>query len=230
MPEVPQEVVVQIHPAERVSIERLQEHPRNYRSHPPEQLAEIQASLTQHGQYRNVVCAEDYTVLAGHGVKQAAEELGWTELSVVRLGIAADSAAALKVLVADNYIAKGALDADTEMMAILNVLEEEGDLTGSGFNQQQKRALQIVIAPPDNLHKEDAAAEWAATFGEDLQYEEGARAIRLVVQFDSEEARDQFIEQQEFIITSKAKQTWSTWWPPRQKKDIGSVQWEDSDA
>lgn len=53
---------------ETVPIKELRPHPRNYRSHPEDQLEELMASLDENNQYRNVVIAWDNTILAGHGV------------------------------------------------------------------------------------------------------------------------------------------------------------------
>ena len=63
----------------------VRSHPRNDGSHPPDEIAHLKQSLTQHGVYRNVVIAEDGTILAGHGVVQAAQELGHTHIAVKRL-------------------------------------------------------------------------------------------------------------------------------------------------
>ena len=54
----------------------LKPHPRNYRGHPEGQVAHLEQSLRDHGIYRNVVVANDNTILAGHGVIVAAQKLG----------------------------------------------------------------------------------------------------------------------------------------------------------
>jgi hypothetical protein len=53
---------------ELIAIKELKPHPRNYRSHPEDQLVHLVNSIKQHGFYRNVVVAKDNTILAGHGV------------------------------------------------------------------------------------------------------------------------------------------------------------------
>ena len=58
------------------SVEDLTPHPQNYRDHPQDQIAHIVRSIEEHGFYRNVVVAKDNTILAGHGVVQAAQQLG----------------------------------------------------------------------------------------------------------------------------------------------------------
>src|SRR5689334_4422777 len=58
----------------------LYPHDRNYRNHPPEQIKMLKASLERfNGQVRSIVVQEcangSYTIVAGHGVVQAAQEL-----------------------------------------------------------------------------------------------------------------------------------------------------------
>jgi len=53
---------------ETVPIHLLKPHPQNYRSHPADQLEHIKQSIREYGIYRNIVVAEEYTILAGPGV------------------------------------------------------------------------------------------------------------------------------------------------------------------
>src|SRR3990172_9879958 len=63
-------------------IARLQANPRNYRSHPPEQIQVLVASLLRHGQQKPIVVTPDGVILAGHGVLEAAKAAGWQEVAV----------------------------------------------------------------------------------------------------------------------------------------------------
>jgi ParB-like chromosome segregation protein Spo0J len=69
---------------EDVALDDLKPHPRNYQQHPDDELAHIMESIKTHGFYRNVVIARDGTILAGHGVTQAARKLGYTHVPVIR--------------------------------------------------------------------------------------------------------------------------------------------------
>ena len=93
---------VDIRQSRLVKITGLKDHPRNYRTHPEDQIEYLMESIRQHGFYRNVVVARDSTVLAGHGVVEAARRLGLEKVSVIRLDLDADSPQALKVLAADT--------------------------------------------------------------------------------------------------------------------------------
>src|SRR5258707_279190 len=97
------------YPVEIVAVADLKPHPQNYREHPDDELEHIVESIRANGFYRNVVVARDNTLLAGHGVVQAAKKLGKTEIPVLRLDLDPDDPKALKVLVGDNEIARMAM-------------------------------------------------------------------------------------------------------------------------
>ena len=56
------------YPVEQFSPDQLKPHPRNYRDHPQDQIDHLIQSIRENGFYRNVVVANDNTILAGHGV------------------------------------------------------------------------------------------------------------------------------------------------------------------
>ncbi len=63
---------------EQRPLDLLRPHPRNYRRHPERQLAVLRDSLRIHGQQKPVVITPDGTILAGHGLVEAASAEGWT--------------------------------------------------------------------------------------------------------------------------------------------------------
>lgn len=84
----------------KVKIEGLQPHPMNYNRHPDEQIQELEKSLEQFGQFKNIVVCQN-TILAGHGLVEAAKRKGMTEIyALVRDDLAEDQQKAL--LIADN--------------------------------------------------------------------------------------------------------------------------------
>ena len=60
MSDIPALHVEHVPPAE------LKAHPRNYRRHPEDQIDHIVSSIEQHGFYRNIIAAQDGTVLGHH--------------------------------------------------------------------------------------------------------------------------------------------------------------------
>lgn len=126
----------------------LQAHPQNYRAHPPEQVSAIKASLTRLGQFRAVVVNTEDTILAGHGVVQAAQELGWTEITVhVFEG---DEAEQRLVMVADNELSRKAEDDERDLMSLLREINEDfGDLRGTGWDEREMQERLDALAGED---------------------------------------------------------------------------------
>jgi ParB-like chromosome segregation protein Spo0J len=59
-----------------VKVSTLRAHPENYNTHPEEQLVELEKSLDQFSQFKNIVVNPDNIVLAGHGLVEAAKRKG----------------------------------------------------------------------------------------------------------------------------------------------------------
>jgi ParB-like chromosome segregation protein Spo0J len=103
-----------------VDLADLKPHPRNYRDHPEDQIQHLIHSIETHGMYRNIVAAKDLTILAGHGVVEAANRVdSVTTIPTVVLDIESDSAAALKILAADNMLGHFAEDDDRILTDLL---------------------------------------------------------------------------------------------------------------
>jgi DNA modification methylase len=126
-----------------IPLATLRPHPRNDGHHPPEELAHLKQSLTEHGVYRNVVIADDGTILAGHGVVQAAQELGHTQILARRMAYGPDDPQALKILVGDNHIARLRMQDDAALVTLLQDLAQHDPLAllGTGFDAHALEAL-----------------------------------------------------------------------------------------
>jgi len=132
-------------PLEMVALATLHPHPRNYQDHPDEELDHLVHSLKTHGWYKNVVIAQDDTLLAGHGVVKAALRAGWTHGPVRRLPYPSDHPEALKVLAGDNEIARLAIRNEPALTALIQELHTEGiPLLGTGWDPAH---LEALLAP-----------------------------------------------------------------------------------
>jgi DNA modification methylase len=149
---------------EFVETSRLHAHERNYRSHPKEQITHLQQSLKQFGFYRNVVVANDNTILAGHGVVEAAKANHVRRIPVVRLAIASDDPKALKVLVADNTLAFFAED-DADALAVL-LNELDSDLLGTGFDLDDFAEDSIDVPEANVDQAKELQAKWKTRLGQ----------------------------------------------------------------
>jgi hypothetical protein len=214
------------YPVELARLDTLRSHPRNYRTHPEEQLEHIAASIRQHGFYRNVVVTEDGTILAGHGVTAAARKMGYLELPVIRLSIDPMSPAALRLLAGDNEIGRRAEIDDrglSEILRDLKALDIHG-LLGTGYDAAMLANLVFITRPESEIPDAGAAAAWAGM----PDFAPEADAPSLVVRFDAAEKREEFLRLIGVaIIHKKQGAVWSVWWPERAKdrpRDVAFVE------
>jgi hypothetical protein len=131
-------------------IATLKDHPQNdgWRRHPPEQVAELSALLEQFGWLRNVVVSSDGYIVAGHGIVAAAKSRGESTVPVVVMAHKHDSPEALKFMVAENTVQRGAETDDTALAALLASIQQqsEGGLSGTGYDDSELDALIGEIA------------------------------------------------------------------------------------
>jgi hypothetical protein len=124
----------------------LDGHKRNYRSHPPAQIAKLKASLDRFKQVRSIVVAPEsngrYTILAGHGVVEAARECDVAEINCDIVPASWDKATREAYLVADNLHSQDAEDDETMLAAILQEQQDAGfDLASLGTDDEALRQL-----------------------------------------------------------------------------------------
>lgn len=132
-------------PVEHLPVEHLRAHPQNYKVHPAAQLEHIKSSIRKHGLYRNVIIARDNTILAGHGVVQAARELQLRFIPCKRLDLDPLSPAALAVLAGDNEVDRLAAIDDSQLVDILRRIhadDPDAGLQGTGFDSLTLAALE----------------------------------------------------------------------------------------
>ncbi len=219
-------MTVTTHAARLIKLSTLKPHPLNYRDHSDEaHRAHIRSSIEEHGFYRNVVTANDFTILAGHGVAEVSAELGVDKVPVVKLDIEPDSTQALKILAADNKISNGAVDDERALTELLKQISDDADLLGTGYDGQQLAALAMVTRTTSELNDFDAAAEWVGM----PDYEAGVIPVAVNIQFDTDEDRLAFIDKMELVVSKRQGRTWSTWWPARQRNDVASLHWDADD-
>ena len=86
--------------AEQVDINKLSPDPANVRSHSNRNLSSIKSSLQRFGQQKPIVVDKKWVVVAGNGTLEAARDLGWETISVVRTELEGPEAIAFAI--ADN--------------------------------------------------------------------------------------------------------------------------------
>lgn len=215
-------------PTEVVAIETLRPHPRNYKEHPEDQIENLVASLQQYGQTRNVVVARDGTILAGHGVVDAAWRADWTTIEVRRMDLDPSDPDALKLLALDNEVARFSLNDDRALTELLREVAAEATagLVGTGYDEMLLASLAMVTRPTSELLDRDAAAEWVGM----PDYTPEGNVWKLVVQFTSIADRDRFLDEtalRDVVYVSKiTPYAMSAWWPkPEEVRHDSSLRW-----
>lgn len=208
-------------PPETVPVSSLTPHPRNYQEHPDDQIEHLVESLREHGQYSNVVIAQDGTLLAGHGVWLAHQRAGLATIEVRRMPYGPDEPRALKLLLGDNLITHLAMRDDRLTAELLkDVADADPDgLLGTGFDAAMLANLVFVTRPAGEIRDFDAAAHWAGL----PEYDRGQGSFRLILLCDTAESRAEaaaVIGAPHVAVGGDfQKQQVSVRWPLREKYD-----------
>ena len=208
-----------------IAVEKLKPHPRNYRTHPDDQLEHIIKSIKDHGFYRNVVAGRDWTILAGHGVVQAARKMKIETVPVIQLDLDPLSPKALKLLAGDNEIGHlGEID-DRLLTDMLKELKLSDDgLLGTGFDEKMLANLIFVTRPASKIADANEAAQWVGM----PEYNEGSNLPCLVITFKTESDRGRFVKKFHLKIGLKRVKlrAWTTRWPWTENKKSSKSKFE----
>jgi len=141
----------------KLSVADLVPYARNSRTHSPQQIDKIAASIREFGFLNPIIVDGRNGIVAGHGRVLAAQKLGLSELPVIDASHLSEAQKRAYVI-ADNRLA---LDAgwDNEMLKIeLQDLEADGfDLSLTGFELDEIGDL--LAEPITGLTDEDAVPE-----------------------------------------------------------------------
>lgn len=123
-------------------VERLVPFENNARTHSPEQLAQLQASIEQFGFTAPILVDGQDGILAGHGRLEAARLLGMTEVPVVVLDHMSPEQRRAYVI-ADNKLAENAGWDLGQLNAELRALmAADFDLNSMGFDDDELKRLE----------------------------------------------------------------------------------------
>jgi ParB family chromosome partitioning protein len=206
-----------------MKVAELKDHPQNYRKHPDDQLAHLVQSIKDYGIYRNVIVANDGTILSGHGVVAAARKMEMSHVPVLQLSLAPDDVRALKLLTADNEISNlGEVD-DKKLSELLKeVLDSDGSLLGTGYNEIMLSGLLHLVSP---MGAERVGYE---EHSEGLpDYEMGVLPPKLTLSFRTVADKIAFgkLIEQDLTINTRG-----LWWPARESDDLDSLRFIQDDG
>jgi hypothetical protein len=129
-------------------IERLVPYARNARTHSPEQVAQIAASIVEFGFLNPILVASDAGIVAGHGRLLAARKLGLGEVPVVVLDHLSETQRRAYVI-ADNKLAMNAGWDEKTLGQELRDLKTDGiDRALVGFSGEELECL-LIDEPED---------------------------------------------------------------------------------
>ena len=226
-----QEIVPPILPLEEVALSEIKPHPRNYRVRPDDEIEHLKASIKEHGVYRNVVIAQDGTILAGHGVVEAARRLDLARIPVYRKDYGPDDPRALKLLAADNEISHLAMSDDRALTELLRELKDADiDLLGTGYDDMMLANLLFVTRPASEIADLDAAAQWVGM--PEYNLAGGDDRLEIIVNFATEDDRKEFcrlLGLNASTIPTMGKGR-SIWWPKRIREDVQSIRFTSKEA
>lgn len=116
----------------KLPVTALTPHPQNPRRG---DVAAIKESLKEFGQVRPIVATKEGTIVAGHHVFYAVQELGWGEIAAVQPDLTPEQAR--RYLIADNRLAElGSYDQDA-LGTLLNEIMDAGQLAGTGWQPDE---------------------------------------------------------------------------------------------
>jgi ParB/Sulfiredoxin domain len=207
---------------EMVAIDKLTPHPRNAWTHPDDEVDHLAQSIAQHSLYRNVVVARDGTILAGHGVVQAARKLGRKRVPVRRLDLDPDSPQALKLLAGDNTIAHLAVVDDRELSEILRLVQQDdvAGLLGTGYDELMLANLVYITRAATEIPNVDQAAQWVGM----PEYDAGEHPLKLTMAFRTADDRIRFLAL--LGLTEPPRGEKQILWPALPHDDVLSVRFQ----
>ncbi|MGB1022093.1 MAG: ParB/Srx family N-terminal domain-containing protein [Synechococcus sp.] len=163
------------------SIDKLVPYERNARTHSPEQVSQLAASIVEFGFVNPILVDSDAGVIAGHGRLAAAKDLGLDEVPVVVLDHLSPTQRKAYVI-ADNKLALNAgWDMSLLNEEIQGLTDLDFDLSLLGFSEAEIEGL--------------AADGWASDIEAVEKHEENLDGIqgKIVVKLDGT-YRDEVIE------------------------------------
>lgn len=122
------------HALEHLPIDSLIPYARNARTHSPEQIKQIAASMREFGFTAPVLIDADGGIIAGHGRVMAARQIGLKEVPCIRLGHLTEAQKRAYVL-ADNRLGENSAWDENMLAAEIEILEAaDFDLFLAGFD------------------------------------------------------------------------------------------------
>lgn len=190
----------------RRDAERLKPHPRNSKTHPPEQIESIAASIREFGFTRPLLIDDKNTILAGHGARLAVMVDGMEDIArdvPVRIGHNLTDDQKLALVIADNRLTElGQWDRDLLAGSLGDLVAAGFNIDLSGFNSFDLENLRLERQFGEN----DPSAEWQGMPEFDQVDKTAFRS--LAIHFKDQAAVDKFARLIKQKITPNTRFVW----------------------
>lgn len=189
---------------ETVPIGALKAYTHNARTHSPDQVAQIAASMVEFGFTNPVLIDKDETIIAGHGRVEAARSLGMDEVPCIRLEhLTQDQVRAY--CLADNKLALNAGWNEDTLAAELKALEAAGfDVSLTGFSPEE--LAEIMGDPAGDTDPQEPAPE--VEFSEELLHAHNYVVLYFDNPLDWQVAQEKFgLKEVKDLIPRKGQPT-----------------------
>ena len=187
-----------------VPVGELKPHPKNRNNHPPEQITRLAKLLAYQGLRAPIVVSSlSGYIVKGHGTLSAIKENGWTEAPVVYQTFA-DETQEYAFVQSDNAIASWAELDFSGINTDIGDLGPEFDIDLLGIKD-----FTVDVADKElieHVNKGDENAEWVGM----PEFDPKDKEPKLVLIFETETQRNNFISDHNIVITSKLAQTWTS--------------------
>ena len=206
---------------EMVPIGRLKVHPQNVNE---ADLGAIIESIKAHGFYGALVAQRGTNfVCVGNHRLLAARQLGFDTLPVT--WIDCDDETALRVMIADNRTTRLGNDNPAALAELLAELAatETGLGAGLGYDGDDLDQLLSDLSRTGIVDRVNGTNDDWVGMPEFIAPED---KISVVINFENEAERAEFVEKHEIKVRTKQSKTWTTWYPFRENEDPSSLRYE----
>lgn len=197
----------------KVPIEQIKPNPQNPRLIKDENYQRLLQSIKdfpEMAEIREVIVNKDMVILGGNMRFRAMKEAGWTEIPVKIVDLPEDKQR--EFIIKDN-VSGG--DWDWEQLA------KEWDateITDWGLDIPEFGNLDLL----DDVNGGDESSEWVGM----PEFAAKPESLKIIIHFETEESRQEFMEMYPFPIRKKLKNTYITVHPYKSYDDLSSMKAE----
>ena len=198
---------------EKISIDKIFSNPVNPRVIKENKFKKLVKSIEEFPEMlklRPIIINDEYGILGGNMRYKACKVLGLKEVWIIKANNLTDEQ--MKQFIIKDNSSFGEWDWDT----LANMWDVE-QLTDWGVNVYDFNNKDI-----DVVNQGDENSEWVGM----PEFEASEKELKLVISFDDEETRQEYVEKNKIIVSATNKLTWSTHYPYRERNDLSSLKYE----